>query len=423
MASLVNFVGIGRTAVEASAASIRVHVVATQAITLAVAVAAFATIGREAQAVTKFFVPPASVAGDYNNNGSVDMPDYDLWKTNFGSTTELAADGNNDDVVDAADYTLWRDNFGKSAAPAGNWDDPALWSPAGLPGQSDGAIIHANRTANLSTNAGMIAEMRIGDTVAPPGGTLNVNAGGSLTVLGQVLMGASNPGQFKKGELNLNGGTLTTFGAFFISFEPDATETVNIGPGSLLDVNQNLFGRFGTATINQTGGVVDVQNNVIWGEGGDDDNLGEDYQTRSEYNLSAGELKVGQILSIGGDPTVPRPDSNGRVNITGGMITAGDLIFDSFEGEEAILSITGSGQVRIKQTNYSLADANADITGGFIIGNALAVSTVNLSGTNYTQIVSAAGIGALVAAVPEPSALALLVMGGGFVATMRRKGT
>lgn len=422
MASLVSVFGIGRTAIEASAVCVRFRVATARSIVFAITIAAYAIVGREAQAVTKFFVPPASVAGDYNNNGSVDAPDYDLWKANFGSTTELAADGNNDDVVDAADYTLWRDNLGKSSAPAGNWDDPALWSPAGLPGQTDGAIIHANRTANLSTAAGMIAELRIGDTVSPPGGTLNVNSGGTLTVLGQVLMGASNPGQVKKGEINLNGGTITTFGAFFIAFEPDAAETVSVGPGSLLDVNQNLFGRFGTAKISQTGGLVDVQNNVIWGEGGDDDGLGEDFQTRSEYNLSAGELKVGQILSIGGDPTVPRPDSNGRVNISGGLITAGDLVFDTFEGEEAILSITG-GQVRIKQSNYSVADANADITGGFIIGNALTVSTVNLSGTDYTQIVSAAGIGALVAAVPEPSALVLLATGVGFVATIRRKRT
>lgn len=419
MASLVSVIGIGRTAIEASATSVRILVAAAPTMVLAFAVGAFAT--RDAEAVNKFFVPPASVPGDYNNNGSVDAPDYDLWKANFGSTTELAADGNDDDVVDAADYTLWRDNFGRSAAPVGDWNDPALWSPAGLPGQTDGAIIHANRTANLSTAAGMIAELRIGDTVSPPGGTLNVNSGGTLTVLGQVLMGASNPGQLKKGELNLNGGTLTTFGTFFIAFEPDAIETVSVGPGSLLDVNQNLFGRFGTAKINQTGGLVDVQNNVIWGEGGDDDGLGEDFLTRSEYNLSGGELKVGQILSIGGDPTVPRPDSNGRVNISGGLITAGDLVFDTYPGEEAILSITG-GQVRIKQANYSVADANTDITGGFIIGNALTVSTVNVSGTDYTQIVSAAGVGALVAAVPEPNAVALLAMGIGIVATIRRKG-
>lgn len=50
----------------------------------------------------------APVPGDYDGNGSVGFEDYDLWRTTFGSVTELAADGNGDDVVDAADYVFWR---------------------------------------------------------------------------------------------------------------------------------------------------------------------------------------------------------------------------------------------------------------------------------------------------------------------------
>ena len=385
-------------------------IVRTFRVTIAALVVIAAGSGR-AWAVNKFFVPPAANPGDYNNNGMIDVPDYDLWKTDFGSTTNLAADGNGDKVVDAADYTVWRDNLGLSAAPSGNWSNPDLWSPAGVPGQTDGAIIHANRTANLASDAGFIAEMRIGDTITPPGGTLNVNAGGKVTVLGQVLIGASNPGSFKKGELNLDGGTVVTFGAFFVAFEPDATEVVNVGTGSLLDINQNLFGRFGTATLNQTGGVVDVQNNVIWGEGGDDDGLGEVFQTRSEYNLSGGEFKIGQTLAIGGDIGSPRPESNGRVNVTGGIVTANDLVFDIYPGEEAILSIGGTGIVRIAQANYSIADANSDISSGFIIGSGLTVSTMNLGGVDYTQIVSSAGAAAIVMAVPEPGSMFLLAVG------------
>ena len=54
------------------------------------------------------------LVGDYNENGSVDAPDYNVWRDTFGSDTELAADGNLNGVVDAPDYNVWRDNFGNT---------------------------------------------------------------------------------------------------------------------------------------------------------------------------------------------------------------------------------------------------------------------------------------------------------------------
>ena len=57
----------------------------------------------------------ATLTGDYNEDGTVDMTDYLIWSSSFGSIgSGLAADGNGDGVVDAADYTVWRDNLGAS---------------------------------------------------------------------------------------------------------------------------------------------------------------------------------------------------------------------------------------------------------------------------------------------------------------------
>ena len=55
--------------------------------------------------------------GDYNDNGTVDAPDYNVWRDTFGDTgLLLPADGNGNGIVDAPDYIVWRDNFGNAGA-------------------------------------------------------------------------------------------------------------------------------------------------------------------------------------------------------------------------------------------------------------------------------------------------------------------
>lgn len=60
---------------------------------------------------------PAAVAGDYNEDGTVDAADYTLWRDSENSIgIGLAADGNGDEVVDGADYTIWANNYGMSSS-------------------------------------------------------------------------------------------------------------------------------------------------------------------------------------------------------------------------------------------------------------------------------------------------------------------
>lgn len=60
------------------------------------------------------------LAGDYNDNGTVDAADYSVWRDTVGSTTDFRADGSGpsvgvpDGVVDVLDFDFWKANFGNS---------------------------------------------------------------------------------------------------------------------------------------------------------------------------------------------------------------------------------------------------------------------------------------------------------------------
>jgi hypothetical protein len=62
-------------------------------------------------------VAPQGLPGDYNDDGTVDALDYDVWVAGYGAGV-LGADGNGDGAVDLADYSIWRDNLGRTATPA-----------------------------------------------------------------------------------------------------------------------------------------------------------------------------------------------------------------------------------------------------------------------------------------------------------------
>ena len=55
------------------------------------------------------------VAGDFNDDGLVNLADYSVWRDALG-TWSPAADANDDGKVDGKDYAIWKVNFGRSIA-------------------------------------------------------------------------------------------------------------------------------------------------------------------------------------------------------------------------------------------------------------------------------------------------------------------
>jgi hypothetical protein len=58
------------------------------------------------------------IPGDINNDGLVDVADYDIWAANVGKTgaTWSQGDLNGDGLVDVSDYDIWAANVGKTAS-------------------------------------------------------------------------------------------------------------------------------------------------------------------------------------------------------------------------------------------------------------------------------------------------------------------
>ena len=61
-----------------------------------------------------FRIVPNLLAGDYNDDGTVDAADYIVWRNTTG-TSNLDADGDADGDVDEDDYVVWKSTFGNGS--------------------------------------------------------------------------------------------------------------------------------------------------------------------------------------------------------------------------------------------------------------------------------------------------------------------
>jgi serralysin len=94
---------------------------------------------------------PVTLAGDYNEDGTVDAADYAVWRDSLGiSGTGLAADGSRNGLIDAADYDIWKNNFGATSG-SGLPAQGGVPEPSGfmllLLGSAATSLVRMRRTA------------------------------------------------------------------------------------------------------------------------------------------------------------------------------------------------------------------------------------------------------------------------------------
>ena len=86
--------------------------------------------------VTNFLavVSAVDLAGDYNDDGTVDAADYTVWRDSLDSNTPLVNETASLGVVDQEDYDAWKANFGAvgggSGSAGGSVPEPAGWLTA-----------------------------------------------------------------------------------------------------------------------------------------------------------------------------------------------------------------------------------------------------------------------------------------------------
>lgn len=58
---------------------------------------------------------PPSLAGDYNDDGTVDAADYTVWRDNLGESAGTLPNDTDGGVIGTAQYATWKANFGSSS--------------------------------------------------------------------------------------------------------------------------------------------------------------------------------------------------------------------------------------------------------------------------------------------------------------------
>lgn len=318
------------------------------------------------------------------------------------------------------------------------WNNAAAWSPSGQPAANDGAYIYqggASVTYSNTTNPSAVlgsmrinapggatfsqaqhalntAELLVGDdaagTVIQSGGTLNVTgptgltlgqgATGSgtyavsgsavLTVTGQINVGDTGTGSFSQSGGQVTVSNLGTFpGALSLGSNPGSRGTYSIFSGTLSTGAVYVAPYGGTATFTQSGGTVNLSDELGVGNI-DDGTIGG----KADVQHTAGTLTVAGSLRIG---------RTGAVKHAGGTLRTGGLAIDLAGGKLDLANQSmvvdydpalGSPLATVRAAVASGYQGGA-WTGSGIVSSNSAAQAARSTGIGYAEATAALGLG------------------------------
>lgn len=97
------------------------------------------------QHFNEVFLPPAMLAGDYNDDGVIDAGDYVAWRDNLGAPAGTLPNDPHAEAIGALQYDTWRSNYGDANGA------PASGAPAPEPAA---ALLLALAAAGVATRRG-----------------------------------------------------------------------------------------------------------------------------------------------------------------------------------------------------------------------------------------------------------------------------
>jgi hypothetical protein len=149
------------------------------------------------------------------------------------------------------------------AAANGDWATSGTWDVAGKPTTGDDALVLWDKTITVTGNEQATA-IHVGYVA---NGTLNIAAGGSLTVY-TSLVGQTAEGNLEVGILNVNG-TFTTQHLYLAFERANSRGIVNVNNGGLMIVNEGFYISNSSTTAAGAGGTLNLNGNGsvigLWG--------------------------------------------------------------------------------------------------------------------------------------------------------------
>lgn len=268
----------------------------------------------------------------------------------------------------------------KTATTTGNWSNPAIWSPAGVPSDTDNIIIKGNRTITIDGKY-TVNNLDLGDNVDDPATLRIIAAGDSLTINGDLRINPNNRGKVYildagPGVINV-AGTFSYWATSGDNYIRVSTGTINFTPAISTVDNEQYIQFTGAGTINFLAGYTDTKNqlttfancnvNFYGNYTVNTDNA--DWKSLGNANFyGTGTVTATSNLKLNTVNIMPSANTTfasaaGTLSVEGGLLINSAGSFTTYEDFELLGSFTNNGTFTSGAVTITMNGINVAIGG------------------------------------------------------------